>query len=1119
MQTHLTAPWRNSLVHIRRGFVAAAVLLCVAFFTAPLASSGSAEEQTSSIVSVTLSPTTIAGGSGNTSTGTITLSAPAPAGGLIVTLSSSNIELAATMPSVTVPQGATSTTFAVGTNPGYRRYSNLAFSATIGATALGTTRTATLNVTAQPRPPDFDSGSTAGANTQWDGLMCGGIAPIGGYQGILYNCSPADDTGFGSCTFHQECSNGCRRVPPSGGRFNDFCATGGPNSVAISRNYIASGDRIPATIVLEAPAGNAQDQEQAVPGVIDPNFNAMEFPISSFSIPDGATSAPFEVATSYVPAIQWVEVEGFWFNASIPPFLITNGRAGSRWLAMLPPTPAPAVAIPTIGNFTMTGLNPVTGDQGSFGSVDLSGLSRVGGPMLTLTSSHPAIVPSKTVNTPASQNLLGFQLFFETLEPPADTNVTVTVSDGRYSFSDVITVLRSPPAPLLADLSVNPTSVVGGNSATGTVTLSRTQTSPTVVSISSPATSSVATMPSSVTVPAGATSANFTINTSPRTSQFNLNIFADLAGSPSQQALLIITAGGGGGTANPQSLTIAPDSVVGGRPATGTVTLTSSAPAGGAVVTLSKAFSTPGPGTVPATIPASVTVPAGQTSASFAINTSAVTAATNVRISATRNSVTVNADVTLFPLFNSVMFSGTVPGGSPAIGDVFLNGPAPTGGTVVSLSSGNTSLVTVPASVTVPAGQTSATFTANTQPVTQFTGVPITASAAGTTVQATLFLAVSQAVASVTLSPSTVVGPASLTGTVRLRSAGRAVVELASSNTVLATVPFSVVVPDGQTSATFTVNAAQVTQTSTVVISATHENVTQSATLTINPPGGGGPTLSAVSLNPTSVTGGSSSTGTVTLSAAAPSGGAAVSLSDNSSAATTPASVTVPAGATSATFSVTTTSVTSTTTATISGVFGGVTRTASLTVNPSGTGTPAAPSLVSPANAATGVVQPVTLDWNDVTNAASYEVQVDNTSTISAPFVANPTVTSSQATLSGLPAQQLWWRVRARNAAGVFGPFSATRSFTPQGAATGSATLTVTASGRSGERVTSSPAGINVSVGTTGSGSFNVGTSITLSVTNGRDAIWSGACSSGGDKRRTCTFTLNGNASVTANVQ
>jgi len=81
------------------------------------------------------------------------------------------------------------------------------------------------------------------------------------------------------------------------------------------------------------------------------------------------------------------------------------------------------------------------------------------------------------------------------------------------------------------------------------------------------------------------------------------------------------------------------------------------------------------------------------------------------------------------------------------------------------------------------------------------------------------------------------------------------------------------------------------------------------------------------------------------------------------------------------------------------------------------------------------------------------------------------------------------------------------------------ATLTVTATGRSGERVTSNPAGINAATGTSGSASFALGTSITLSATNGRDVIWSGACSSGGNKVRTCTFTLNGAAAVTANVQ
>src|SRR5439155_735772 len=75
------------------------------------------------------------------------------------------------------------------------------------------------------------------------------------------------------------------------------------------------------------------------------------------------------------------------------------------------------------------------------------------------------------------------------------------------------------------------------------------------------------------------------------------------------------------------------------------------------------------------------------------------------------------------------------------------------------------------------------------------------------------------------------------------------------------------------------------------------------------------------------------------------------------------------------------------------------------------------------------------------------------------------------------------------------------------------------AAGSAGETVSSPPAGLSVPVGSTGSASFAVGTSITLGVTNGRSVIWSGACSSGGIKTPTCTFTLSAAASETASVQ
>lgn len=89
--------------------------------------------------SLTLNPTSVIGGL-ESSTGTVTLSAPAPAGGATVALASSNG--AASVPSsVTIPAGATSATFTVNTS-----IVIVATSATISATYNNTTQAATLSV-------------------------------------------------------------------------------------------------------------------------------------------------------------------------------------------------------------------------------------------------------------------------------------------------------------------------------------------------------------------------------------------------------------------------------------------------------------------------------------------------------------------------------------------------------------------------------------------------------------------------------------------------------------------------------------------------------------------------------------------------------------------------------------------------------------------------------------------------------------------------------------------------------------------------------------------------------------------------------------------------------------
>ncbi len=190
---------------------------------------------------------------------------------------------------------------------------------------------------------------------------------------------------------------------------------------------------------------------------------------------------------------------------------------------------------------------------------------------------------------------------------------------------------------------------------------------------------------------------------------------------------------------------------------------------------------------------------------------------------------------------------------------------------------------------------------------------------------------------SLTLNPSTVVGGQSSTGTVTLTApaqSGGFTVQLSSSNPSVASVPSSVTVPQGQTSANFTVTTQPVSSQTQVTITASANGVTRQATLTVNPPSGS-VTLQSLTISPTSVWGGSSATGTVTLSGPAPSGGAVVQLrSSNPSAAIVPSSVTVPAGQRSASFTIRTTSCwyCFVRQVTITATYNGVSRSATLTI-------------------------------------------------------------------------------------------------------------------------------------------------------------------------------------------
>ena len=188
------------------------------------------------------------------------------------------------------------------------------------------------------------------------------------------------------------------------------------------------------------------------------------------------------------------------------------------------------------------------------------------------------------------------------------------------------------------------------------------------------------------------------------------------------------------------------------------------------------------------------------------------------------------------PVLNSLtIYPSNVIGENSSQGTVVLSGPAPSEGAIVSLSSSNTSVATVPATVTVPSGQTSTNFTVNTAKVTGSKKVTISGSYTGVTKSATL--TVQPLLASVSVSLSSVVGGTPSSATVKLNgpAPGDIVVSLSSGNTSVATVPATVTVPSGQTSTNFTVNTSKVTRRKKVTISGAYDGVTKSDTLTVMP--------------------------------------------------------------------------------------------------------------------------------------------------------------------------------------------------------------------------------------------------------------------------------------------
>ncbi|MGH9309706.1 MAG: hypothetical protein ACRD1U_10055 [Vicinamibacterales bacterium] len=313
---------------------------------------------------------------------------------------------------------------------------------------------------------------------------------------------------------------------------------------------------------------------------------------------------------------------------------------------------------------------------------------------------------------------------------------------GPFSHRAVVTSSAPDPNPsnntliqhnagvALSSLTLTPSTLAGGKASSARVTLTgpATQNDSVVRLMSSRP--DIAPVPPYVVVPVWASNNSRAFNIVPAvvSAPTPVQITATFGQVSVTRTLTVV----------PPVLTnlyLTPTTVIGGcGTSAGRVVLSGWAGSSGAVVQLTN--------TNPkATAPANVVVPSGTSVKAFTISTNAVTSIAEGDVTASYGGVTKKLHLYVRPIRAKTLALAPNPvrGGAMVTGTVTLECPAAPGAIVVGLTSGNRA-VAVPtvASVTIPAGGTTASFGVRTSAVSTNTNVPIHAWVFGVRRTATL---------------------------------------------------------------------------------------------------------------------------------------------------------------------------------------------------------------------------------------------------------------------------------------------------------------------------------------------------------------------------------------------
>ncbi|MFQ5801938.1 MAG: hypothetical protein ACE5JQ_03460 [Candidatus Methylomirabilales bacterium] len=539
-------------------------------------------------------------------------------------------------------------------------------------------------------------------------------------------------------------------------------------------------DILTVSIPFPTPAGVTVFLVSANPGVADVT--------SSTFIPAGATSASATVtgvgpgtttitasAAGFTDATATVTVPPLASPLSLSPSSLDVPQGGTRNLTVGLPFPAPAggvivslvsanpgvatvtpsVVIPagaTSASATVTGVGPGTTDitasapgftsatatvnvtgppplffltlspsplfvpQGATATltVMLSSPAPAGGVTVSLVSANPGVA---TV-TPSVVIPIGTTSATVAVNGVAAGTTNLTASDPIFGSATATVNVTGPPSATLL-LFPSPLAVPEGTTGNMTVGIPFPALADVTVFLES-ANPGVATVTPSVVIPIGTTSATVAVN---GVAAGTTTITAFAPGFADATATVNVTA-----PLPTPSIFLSPSplDVLQGTTRNLTVNLPSPAPAGGVTVSLVSA----NPGV--ATLPPSVFIPAGTLSATVAVNGVAAGTTTITASAPGFESSTVTVNVIPPPPLSLSSSPLDVPQGTTDSLTVGIPSPAPAGGVLVILTSAPAGIVTIPPTVTIPEGATSAPFNV-TAVGTAGTTATITASSPGFT--------------------------------------------------------------------------------------------------------------------------------------------------------------------------------------------------------------------------------------------------------------------------------------------------------------------------------------------------------------------------------------------------